>query len=349
MSEQQTNPDSSDAADSTRAVEAKADGTNATAATSPGTAGGPTASASSTANEATSPGVSPDTSKPSNIVLYSPARARDEADRAAAQAKANAFDARAKWASRKVSRMVAVAAIAAAIGSISGALATLGVAHVSQRSAPAVATADETGLIKAALLQLETQLAAVKVNVDHATKISARIGERVDGFGGRIDSVEKTQADASLRIARIAEVQDKIRIAAASSAPAQAAPTPAAPQTTAASVPLQQPAPPRLPAGQVAQLPAQPETTGSIASGASEIKPKGDLKADYKAAEKAPIVGGWVLTSVGRRGNAIVASRNGYYEVFPGDPLPGVGRVQDIRYQDGRWVVITPKGLIVRK
>ncbi len=345
MSEQQTNPDSSDAAGSARAVEAKADGTTATGGINENTASGPTASASPTPTEAASSGVSPDTSKPANIVLYSPARARDEADRAAAQAKTGAFNTRAKWASRKVSRMVAVAAIAAAIGSISGALATLGVAHVLQRSASGVATADETSLIKATVLQLETQLAAMKVNVDHATKISARIGERVDGFGGRIDSVEKTQADASLRIARIAEVQDKIRVAAASSAPAQAA----APQTTAAIVPLQQPATPRLPAGQVAQLPAQPETTGSIASGASEVKPKGDLKADYKAAEKAPIVDGWVLASVGRRGNAIVASRNGYYEVYPGDPLPGVGRVRDIRYQDGRWVVITPKGLIVRR
>ena len=349
MSEQQANPNSSDAADSPHAVAANADGASATGATNENTAGGATASASPPANEAASSTVSPDTSKPANIVLYSPARARDEADRTAAQAKAGAFNTRAKWASRKVSRMVAVAAIAAAIGSISGALATLGVAHVLQRSAPAVATADETGLIKAALLQLETQLAAMKVNVDHATKISARIGERVDGFGGRIDSVEKTQADASLRIARIAEVQDKIRLAAASSAPAQAAPMPAAPQTTAAILPLPQPAPPRSPAGQIAQLPAQPETTGAIASGASELKPKGDLKADYKAVEKAPIVGGWVLTSVGRRGNAIVASRNGYYEVYPGDPLPGVGRVQDIRYQDGRWVVITPKGLIIRR
>ncbi len=79
------------------------------------------------------------------------------------------------------------------------------------------------------------------------------------------------------------------------------------------------------------------------------MKPKGDLKADYKAAAKVPVVDGWVLTSVGRRGNAIVASRNGYYEVYPGDPLPGVGRVQDIRYQDGRWIVVTPKGLIIRR
>jgi hypothetical protein len=286
----------------------------------------------------------PDTLKPANIVLYSPVGAKAEAERASAQAKTRASSAHARWASRKVSRFVAVAAIAAAIGSLSGALATLGVSHVLQRSTAAVATADETGMIKAALLQLETQLAATKVNVDHATKVSARIGERIDGFGGRIETIEKAQADAGQKIARIAEVQDKIRVAAASAIPA-----PAAPQTTAANVPTAQTAPPRLPAGQVAQLPAQPETTGSIAGSAGEIKPKGDLKADYKAAERAPIVGGWVLTSVGRRGNAIVASRNGYYEVYPGDPLPGVGRVQDIRYQDGRWVVVTPKGIIVRR
>ena len=306
MSEQQTNPDSPDAADPAR-----------------------------------------DTSKPANIVLYSAARAKAEADRATAEAKANAFSARAKWASRKVSRLVAIAAIAAAIGSLSGALATLGVAHVLQRSTAVAATADETGIIKAALLQFETQLAAMKVNVDYATKISAKLGERIDGLGGRIDSMEKIQADANAKVGRIAEVQDKIRIAAA---PAQAAPTPAAPQTAAATnAPMAQSAPPHLPAGQVAQLPAQPATTGSIAGGAGEVKPKSDLKADYKAAEKPPIVDGWVLTSVGRRGNAIVASRNGYYEVYPGDPLPGVGRIQDIRYQDGRWIVVTPKGLIIRR
>jgi hypothetical protein len=340
MSEKRTNPNSSEATDSTRPTDAPAEPTNATSARET-----KTNETIASANEATSRGASSDTAKPANIVLYSPARAKAEAERAAAEAEA--FDARAKWASGRVSRIVAVAAIAAAIGSLSGALATLGVGHVLQRNTPA-ATADETGVIKAALLQLETQLAAMKVSVDHATKISAKIGERFDGFGGRIDSMEKTQADANSKIARIAEVQDKIRIAAAS-APGQAAPLPAAPQTIAANVPMPQSAPPRLSAGQVAQLPAQAETTGSIAGGAGEVKPKGDLKADYKAAEKAPIVEGWVLTSVGRRGNAIVASRNGYYEVYPGDPLPGVGRVQNIRYQDGRWVVVTSKGLIIRR
>jgi hypothetical protein len=334
MSELEANSASSSAADAAPAVEAKADAAGKTSVDATSNSDISEAAASDASNDA----------KPANIVLYSPARAKAEANRAE-QAKASAFTAQTRWASRKVSRIVAVAAIAAAIGSTSGALATLGVTHVLQRNAPVAVTADETGLIKAALLQLETQLAAMKVNVDHATKISAKIGERVEGFGGRIDSVEKTQNDAGQKIARIAEVQDKIRIAAASAVTAP--PQGSAPQTTAADVPPTAPA--RLPDGQVAQLPSQPETTGSIASGPSEVKPKGDLKADFKAAEKPPIVDGWVLTSVGRRGNAIVASRGGFYEVYPGDPLPGVGRVQDIRYQDGRWVVVTPKGLIIRR
>ncbi len=185
MSEQQTNPNSSDAAESARAAEVQADGTKAAGASE--TKADESTASTASANDATPRDASSDTSRPANIVLYSPARANAEAERAAAEAQADAFKARAKWASRKVSRIVAVAAIAAAIGSLSGALATLGVAHVLQRSAPAVATADETGVIKAALLQLETQLAAMKVNVDHATKISAKIGERFDGFGGRIE------------------------------------------------------------------------------------------------------------------------------------------------------------------
>jgi hypothetical protein len=35
------------------------------------------------------------------------------------------------------------------------------------------------------------------------------------------------------------------------------------------------------------------------------------------------------------------------FEVFAGDPVPGLGRIDAIRKQDGRWVVVTSKGLIV--
>jgi hypothetical protein len=59
------------------------------------------------------------------------------------------------------------------------------------------------------------------------------------------------------------------------------------------------------------------------------------------------IVSGWVLRDV-YRGNAILQSRmGGMIEVGPGDILPGVGRIEAIRRQDGRWVVITARGMIV--
>ena len=61
-----------------------------------------------------------------------------------------------------------------------------------------------------------------------------------------------------------------------------------------------------------------------------------------------PTVEGWVLRDVAN-GSALIEGRRGMYEVFAGDPVPGLGRVDAIRKQDGRWVVVTSKGLIVAR
>lgn len=63
---------------------------------------------------------------------------------------------------------------------------------------------------------------------------------------------------------------------------------------------------------------------------------------------RLPVVDGWVLREVSG-GMATVQGRQGIFEVMPGDPLPGVGRVDSIRRQDGRWVVVTSRGLIVAR
>ena len=76
-----------------------------------------------------------------------------------------------------------------------------------------------------------------------------------------------------------------------------------------------------------------PETTGSIKTAAPQPN-------------RLPVVEGWTLRDV-YDGTATVAGRQGIFDVIPGDPLPGVGRVDAIRRQDGRWVVITSRGLIV--
>ena len=63
---------------------------------------------------------------------------------------------------------------------------------------------------------------------------------------------------------------------------------------------------------------------------------------------RLPTVEGWVLRDVGY-GGALIESRRGIYEVYAGDSIPGVGRVGAIRKQDGRWVGVTSKGLIVKR
>jgi hypothetical protein len=61
---------------------------------------------------------------------------------------------------------------------------------------------------------------------------------------------------------------------------------------------------------------------------------------------RVSIVPGWVVRSV-YDGMALIQGRIGLIEVEVGDPLPGGGRVEAIRRQDGRWVVVTSKGLIL--
>jgi hypothetical protein len=58
-------------------------------------------------------------------------------------------------------------------------------------------------------------------------------------------------------------------------------------------------------------------------------------------------VDGWILRDV-RRGTALIEGRMGIIEVDQGDIVPGLGRVDAIRKQaDGRWVVVTTRGLIM--
>ena len=56
-------------------------------------------------------------------------------------------------------------------------------------------------------------------------------------------------------------------------------------------------------------------------------------------------VSGWIVRDV-RRGTALIEGRMGIIEVDQGDVVPGLGRVEAIRKQDGRWVVVTSRGLI---
>jgi hypothetical protein len=80
------------------------------------------------------------------------------------------------------------------------------------------------------------------------------------------------------------------------------------------------------------------EVTGSIAP-AGAAAPKAEVA-------KLPTVAGWKLRDVAN-GGALIESRQGLYEVYAGDAVPGLGRIDAIRRQDGHWVVVTAKGLVL--
>ncbi|MBV9262068.1 MAG: hypothetical protein JO205_11920 [Pseudolabrys sp.] len=58
------------------------------------------------------------------------------------------------------------------------------------------------------------------------------------------------------------------------------------------------------------------------------------------------IVPGWTARAA-RNGAILVENQGDTYEVSPGVPLPGLGAVESIKRDGDRWVVSTPKGIIV--
>src|SRR5262249_62354484 len=81
------------------------------------------------------------------------------------------------------------------------------------------------------------------------------------------------------------------------------------------------------------------EATGSVSAPQSST-------ADASAPPAPAIVDGWVVRDVYRGAALIQGRRFGLIEVQTGDIVPGIGRIEAIRKQDGRWVVVTPKGII---
>jgi hypothetical protein len=93
--------------------------------------------------------------------------------------------------------------------------------------------------------------------------------------------------------------------------------------------------------------------TGSIATPATtpakpaEAAPLPPPKPQIETASpRHAVVDGWSVLGA-RRGFVYVRSRDDVYRVIPGDRLPGLGIVEEVRRDDAGWVVVTRSGLIV--
>ncbi len=226
---------------------------------------------------------------------------------------------------RKTSAILVVAVVAGIAGALGTAMATAGVSYFTSKPDPAIEVSKARALDES-MTRIEQDLAALRSNVDRVAKASAsQAGKTAD----RLDRIEKAQADPAAKLAKLNDTVEKLRVAAA---------TPPAPTPPPAPAPAAAPAP-----APVASAPAK-DATGSVApkeAAASSPAPKPEIA-------RLPIVEGWIVLDAGN-GGATIESRRGVYDVMAGDPVPGLGRVDAIRRQDGRWVVVTTKGLIVAR
>jgi hypothetical protein len=259
------------------------------------------------------------------LIVMPPAdRSRDRED-FAPHVKVEATDTGGK---RRLSATAAMVALAAVVGAISGAAATVGVMRFAPQQAAASVPVADTSALEASVARIDADVVALKAGIDHTSKTA--IGQ-FNKTSDRLDKLEKAQAEPMAKLAKLSDAVDKLRLAQAT-APAQAA---AARETTGSIAPAQvataTPAPPPAPA----VAPAQAAAPVPIPAPKPEVA-------------RLPTVEGWRLRDVAN-GGALIEGRSGLYEVYAGDPVPGLGRIDAIRRQDGRWVVVTSKGLIVAR
>jgi hypothetical protein len=224
---------------------------------------------------------------------------------------------------RSFPAMAAMLALATIAGAIGGALATTGFTHV----ADAAATTPANSTLEASIARIDSDVLALKAGLEHTSKASTN---QFNKTSDRLDKIEKAQTEPNAKLAKLTEAVDKLRATppAAAAAPVQAAAvTPAAAKEVTGSI--------TTPAG-AAPLPPQ-------VAAAPAVPPKSDVKPEVN---RLPSVDGWKLADVGY-GGALIENRRGTYEVYAGDVIPGLGRIDAIRKQDGHWVVVTSKGLIL--
>ena len=92
-------------------------------------------------------------------------------------------------------------------------------------------------------------------------------------------------------------------------------------------------------------MPSAPEVTGSIPLPKATV-PTPTPRPAIAAKMRPAVVHDWSIRYV-RDGYVYVQGYGDTYQVQLGAPLPGLGPVEAVKRQDGRWYVVTPKGLIV--
>jgi hypothetical protein len=218
---------------------------------------------------------------------------------------------------RRIAAIAAVLALATMAGAIGGALATASLMHGTNDVA---AAGSQTPALTASLSRIDSDIQALKLGLDRTSKLGLN---QFNKTSERLDRLEHAQTEPAAKLARLSEAIDKLH--------ALPVPVPAVAAASAAAKDV---------TGSIATASAQQQAA------AASTAPKNDLKAELG---RLPTLDDWVLRDVAYGGALIDGRRRGLYEVYAGDMVPGLGRIDAVRRQDGRWVVVTSRGLIVAR
>ncbi|MBR0837728.1 hypothetical protein JQ612_31425 [Bradyrhizobium manausense] len=158
--------------------------------------------------------------------------------------------------------------------------------------------------------QLRKQLSGVSENLDGlrtaVDQSSKATSDRFGRFAENLDRIERVSSSSTAKLDRLAQAQVQ-------------PPPPAAVQPSSPAMPM------------MASVTA-PETTGSVSPVERSSAPRKVIK-------------GWSVRQA-YEGIAILQGPNGVVEAVLGQQVPGLGRIEEIRNENGRLVVETSGGVV---
>jgi hypothetical protein len=221
---------------------------------------------------------------------------------------------RPSWVAPLAALAVAVALV---VSACTGVIAYLTTQQPGQTSA---ATSAEMRNLRETVAQLRRQVSGVSENLDGlrtAVDLSSKAtSDRFGRFADNLDRIERASSSTTAKLDRLAQVQAQGQ--AQATVPAPATPT---------SQPLAQ------------SMPA-------VASAASGAEITGSVSPSERSAAPRKVVKGWSVREA-YEGIAILQGPNGAIEAFLGQQVPGLGRIEEIRNENGRLVVVSGAGVIL--
>lgn len=180
----------------------------------------------------------------------------------------------------------------------------------TQPNQPNVVANTEIRNLRETVAQLRKQVSGVSENLDGlrtAVDLSSKAtNDRFGRFAENLDRIERVSSSSTVKLDKLAQAQAQ-------------APTSSQPQPSSQAMPM------------MASV-AAPEVTGSVSPSERTSAPRKAVK-------------GWSVRQA-YEGIAILQSPNGVIEAVLGQQVPGLGRIEEIRNENGRLVVETSGGVV---